>query len=75
VESSFSDRQPPAHARLWKLASLDLREIAEMGLKGLFQACFCIKSQWFKFETAGMPFFHARTLVLTSVVETSMLSV
>jgi hypothetical protein len=31
-------------------------------------------NQWFIFETAGMPFFHARTLVLTSVVETSMLS-
>jgi hypothetical protein len=36
VESSFSDRQPPAHARFWKLASLDLREISEMGLKGPF---------------------------------------
>lgn len=36
VESSFSDRQPPAHARLWTLANLDLREISEMGLKGPF---------------------------------------
>ncbi len=36
VESSFSDRQPPAHARLWTLANLDLREISEMGPKGPF---------------------------------------
>lgn len=36
VESSFSDRQPPAHTRFWMLANADLREISEMGLKGPF---------------------------------------